>query len=87
MSVASRDVYLEEKARRTVRITVNDGSVLEGSLVIPKTRCIAELLNGSRPFVEFESPDGERIYLSKPAIRSVQTIDCSMRPEMGQTAA
>lgn len=81
MSVASSDVYVEEKARRTVTITVNDGSVLEGSLVIPKTRSIAELLNSSRPFFEFESREGERIYLSKAAIRTIQTIDCNMRTE------
>lgn len=87
MSVARSDVYLEEKARRTVAITVNDGSVLEGSLVIPKTRSIAEVLNGPRPFIEFESREGGRIYLSKAAIRTIQTIDCNMRSEPVPIAA
>ncbi len=75
MSVASSDVYLKEKTRRAVKITVNDGMVLDGSLVVPKTRCIMEILNGPQPFIEFEAAGGGRIYLSKPAIRSVQAMD------------
>lgn len=79
MSVPASEVYINEKARRRVRVTVADGAVLEGSLVVPKTRGIAELLNGPHPFLEFESVAGERIYLSKPAIRSVQAVDCNRR--------
>lgn len=79
MSVAPNEVYIHEKARRKVKITVSDGAVLEGSLVVPKTRGIVELLNGPHPFVEFESATGERIYLSKPSIRSVQATDCNRR--------
>jgi hypothetical protein len=87
MSVDTNDVYIKERARRTVRITVSDGTVLEGSLVVPKTRGIAELLNGPQPFVEFESAKGERIYVAKPAIRSVQAIDYPRRQEPPLPAA
>ena len=67
--------YVPEKARRAVQIVANDGTVVEGNLVVPKTRAIAEILNGRHPFLEFETTAGERIYISKPSIRSVKALD------------
>ena len=65
----------EPKARRTVRIHMNGGMVMEGSLVVPKTRGINELLNGRQPFLEFENTNGDRMYLSKPSVQTVQMLD------------
>lgn len=79
MSVTANDVYSARKARRVVQITVDGGTVLNGSLVIPKTRSIAELLNGPLPFIEFESNEGERIFIAKPAVRTVRPMDCTKR--------
>ena len=65
----------EPKARRTVRVHMTGGMVLEGSLIVPKTRGVNELLNGQQPFLEFESTNGDKMYLSKPSVQSVQMLD------------
>ena len=65
----------ERQARRAVRIHVAGGVVMEGNLVVPKTRGIGEILNGKRPFLEFESSNGDKIYISKPSIHTVQMLD------------
>ena len=79
MSVAANEVYVKETARRSVQITVNEGGVFDGSLAVPKTRSIAEFLNGPKPFIEFETVDGECLYISKPAIQSVRVTDYARR--------
>ncbi|MDA7946526.1 MAG: hypothetical protein MPJ78_03525 [Hyphomicrobiaceae bacterium] len=65
----------EPRARRTVRIHMAGGMVMEGSLVVPQTRSVNELLNGTQLFLEFESTNGDKMYLSKPSIQSVQMLD------------
>jgi hypothetical protein len=65
----------ELKARRAVRIHVTGGTVMEGNLVVPKTRGVGELLNGKRPFLEFEASNGDKIFISKPSIQTVQMLD------------
>jgi len=75
----------ERQARRAVRIHVTGGVVMEGNLVVPKTRGIGEILNGKRPFLEFESSNGDKIYISKPSIQTVQMLDYP-RPHCGPAA-
>lgn len=65
----------EPMARRTVRVHMNGGMVMEGSLVIPQTRGVNELLNSPQAFLEFESTNGDKMYLAKPSIQSVQMLD------------
>ena len=65
----------EFKARRAVRIHVTGGVVMEGNLVVPKTRGIGELLNGKQPFLEFETTNGDKMFISKPSIQTVQMLD------------
>ncbi len=43
--------------------------VMEGNLVVPKTRGICEMLNGRYPFLQFETLRGEKIYSSKPSVQ------------------
>jgi hypothetical protein len=61
--------------RRAVRIHVTGGAVMEGNLFVPQTRSIGELLNGKRPFLEFETSNGDKVYISKPSIQTVQMLD------------
>lgn len=65
----------ELKARRAVRIHVTGGVVMEGNLVVPKTRGIGEMLNGKHPFLEFETSNGDKIFIGKPSIQTVQMMD------------
>jgi hypothetical protein len=48
---------------------------LEGSLVVPKTRSIAEILNSKSAFLEFETMTGDKMFISKPTIQTVQLLD------------
>ncbi len=75
----------ERQARRAVRIHVAGGVVMEDNLVVPKTRGIGEILNGKRPFLEFETSNGDKIYISKPSIQTVQMLDYP-RPHGGPAA-
>lgn len=75
MMTAGQKAPAERQARRAVRIHVNGGLVMEGNLVVPKTRGVGELLNGRRPFLEFETSNGDKIYISKPSIQTVQMLD------------
>ncbi|MEM8744449.1 MAG: hypothetical protein AAGF14_07440 [Pseudomonadota bacterium] len=65
----------EPKAKRTVRVHISGGMVMEGSLVVPQTRGVNELLNGQQAFLEFESTNGDKMYLAKQSIQSVQMLD------------
>ena len=44
-------------------------------MFVPKTRGIGEILTGKRPFMEFETTNGDKIYISKPSIQTVQMLD------------
>ena len=65
----------ERQARRAVRIHVTGGVVMEGNLVVPKTRGIGEMLNGRHPFLEFETSNGDKMFIGKPSIQTVQMLD------------
>lgn len=63
------------KARRAVRIHLTGGVVLEGNMVVPQTRGISEVLNDRPQFLEFESASGQKLFVSKPTIQTVQMLD------------
>ena len=70
-----RHLVRREHARRTVQITMSDGAKMEGQLVIPAARAFGEVLNSSRTFFEFETREGEKVFLSKSAILAIQVKD------------
>jgi len=56
------------------RVTLDDGETLKGRFFAPAGRNFGDVLNGSGGFLEFEPYGGERAYISKASIRSVQLI-------------
>jgi hypothetical protein len=54
-----------------VEITLEDGKRLQGKLIVPAGRSLAEALNGSLAFVEFQPHDGERTFIAKSALHCV----------------
>ena len=64
-----------ETARRSVAIAMSDGTDLTGILVVPVARTMVEMLNSPREFFEFESDDGEKLYLAKSAIQAIRITD------------
>ena len=65
-----------------VEIGLGDGRTLSGKLVVPPGRTLAELLNGSATFVEFEQLDGGRMYLAKAALHSVTPSNIPAAPDL-----
>ena len=55
-----------------VEITLADGEVMKGRLLIAMGRNVFEVLNGAGTFVEFEPYGGERTYLAKAALHGVK---------------
>jgi len=66
-----------------VALSLTDGSEVKGRIAVPQARSLADVLNGTAPFVEFEEFDGPRQYLAKHAIAGVRLIS----PGRGQTLA
>ena len=57
------------------QLTLVDGEILTGHLVINSARAVNDVLNGESLFLEFE-PFGEpRRYVSKHAVRAVRVVD------------
>lgn len=65
-------------------LTLDDGQVLAGKLVVGSGRSVIEALNGAALFFEFEPYEGERMLLARSAIRSVKLIEV---PGAGQLKA
>ena len=65
----------ELKARRAVRIHVTGGTVMEGNLVVPNRRFIYVCVYVNHPFLEFETSNGDKIFIGKPSIQTVQMLD------------
>jgi hypothetical protein len=57
-----------------VEIALADGSVAKGKLLVPMGKTVADALNGSGSFVEFEPYGGERSYLAKSQLASVRPV-------------
>lgn len=57
-----------------VEATLADGCLMRGRIATPPGRGLAEALNGPGPFVDFETFDGERMFLAKSALQSVKPM-------------
>lgn len=57
-----------------VEITLADGTVEAGRLLISLGRSLVEVLNGAGGFIEFEPWGGERLYLSKASLRGIKLV-------------
>ncbi len=59
-----------------------DGTIVRGKLMVPTTKCIADLLNGSGAFLEFEPYGGERNYVAKAQIASIKMLGVPKLPNL-----
>ena len=57
-----------------VEITLDDGRALKGRIAVQSREDLLEGLNSSGTFVDFESFDGLRQFISKTTVRSVKPI-------------
>lgn len=58
-----------------VELTLDDSSILKGDLLMPSTRPIQEVLNGSNVFVEFKGYGKEAQLLAKSTIRAIHFVN------------
>jgi hypothetical protein len=59
-----------------------DGTVVRGKLLVPATKGMGDLLNGSGAFLEFEPYGGERTYVAKAQVASIKMLGVPKLPNL-----
>lgn len=63
-----------ESSAVPVEVVLADGTLAKGKLMVSAGKTLADALNGTAAFVEFEPYGGERTFLSKNQVASVQLV-------------
>jgi hypothetical protein len=69
-----RHSFEPETVAVNVIIQTGDNTRMTGRILAPRTRGLAEVMNGPSLFVDFETTDGDRLLLAKSAIKSVRSL-------------
>jgi hypothetical protein len=69
-----------------VELTLADGTVAKGKLLVPAGKALADLLNGAGGFVEFEPYGGERRFVAKSQLASVRPVGVPRVPNLAARA-
>ncbi len=65
-----------------VEIALTDGTIAKGKLLVAMGRSIADALNGTGSFVEFEPYGGEKSYVAKAQLTSVKLVGVPKAPNL-----
>ena len=65
-----------------VEVAFADGAVAKGKLLVPLGKSVADALNGTGSFVEFEPYGGERTYVAKAQLASVKLVGVPRLPNL-----
>ena len=57
-----------------VEITLLDGTLIKGKLLVPVLKTVADTLNGGTAFIEFEAYGGEKRYIAKAQLAAVKPV-------------
>jgi DnaJ domain len=57
-----------------VEVVLADGTLTKGKLLVSAGKTLSDALNGTTAFIEFEPYGGERAFLSKAQLASVQLV-------------
>ncbi len=57
-----------------VEMTLEDGEVLKGKIVMAASRSIYDVLNGDANFIDFETYQGKRSLISKARLKSLEIL-------------
>ena len=57
-----------------VEVVLADGTLTKGKLLVSAGKTLSDALNGTTAFIEFEPYGGERTFLSKAQLASVQLV-------------
>jgi hypothetical protein len=66
----------------TVQIVLEGGEELQGKLLVPPGRVLSDVLNSTAPFIEFEPTEGDRMFIAKSALQSVQPSNVPAKPDL-----
>lgn len=73
-----------EQVATAVEITLDDGTVDAGKLLIPASRSAFDVLNGPALFLEFEPYEGERRFIAKSSLKAVKLLAGAKPPNLAQ---
>jgi hypothetical protein len=65
-----------------IEIVFTDGTPAKGKLLVPMGKLVADALNGSGSFLEFEPYGGERGFIAKSQIASVKLLGVPKVPNL-----
>lgn len=63
-------------------ITLADGESFKGKIAVPQNKGVSEHINAAAPFLEFEPYGGERMWVSKGALRQMKLIGVPAAPSL-----
>ena len=78
------DNVLPEPGAVPVEVVLVDGTTSRGKLLVPVGKTVAEALNGTGGFVEFEPYGGERSFLAKAQLVSITPVRVPKAPNLGK---
>jgi hypothetical protein len=76
-----------EPSAVAVEIELTDGTTIRGKVVVPIGKSLAEALNGSSAFIEFEPYGDERIFLAKSQLTLVKPTAVPRAPNLSARIA
>ena len=65
---------IPEPSAVPVEVTLVDGSMLKGKVLVPVGKVLSDALNSSGPFIEFEPYGGDRRFVAKSQIAALKPI-------------
>ena len=65
---------IPEPSAVPVEVTLVDGSMLKGKVLVPVGKVLSDALNSSGPFIEFEPYGGDRRFVAKSQIGSLKLV-------------
>jgi len=73
---------IPEQTAVPVEIAFADGTAAKGKMLVPVGRSVADALNGTGSFVEFEPYGGDKSYLAKAQLASVRLVGVPKAPNL-----
>jgi hypothetical protein len=65
-----------------VEIAFADGTAAKGKLLVPMGKTVADALNGTSSFIEFEPYGGDKSYVAKAQLASVKLVGVPKAPNL-----
>jgi DnaJ domain len=72
----------QERSAVPVEIALADGTAAKGKMLVPVGKTVADALNGTGSFIEFEPYGGDKSYLAKAQLASVKPVGVPKAPNL-----